>query len=957
MESILVKVIAAALALSQVVTQPDELRTQFDPTRDRAEVVKLLQAGCMHIRKAFAIESINIDELIATAMNDPGAASGAARAVHGLKFDELFLAYRQFCKNESVVRPAVDLREMILFYNKALADLPDHTILKDRPLPGVTLLLDRNSRRFAEIGKPERRRIWVPLGDIPDHVQKAFVAAEDKRFFQHHGIDERGMIRAFVGNLARSGRMQGGSTITQQVAKNLLVGDAATFDRKIREIVVGSRLEQSLSKAEILTLYLNSIYLGRGSWGIEMAARNYFGKHANELTLAEGAVLAGMTRGPSYYSPDRYPARTLQRQGYVLNRLQEDDEISLEENRQAAARLPDFVDYRGFRRDSGFHFVDEVAREARTLAGITALGERTYTVRSTIVPELQQATEAALQEGLARYELRNRRQQFQGAEINLSDAVQRIERERELNQPEAAHPVGPQATVSAWQQALGDARLPLYDVHWPVAIVLPPTNAKPDGALRVGLKDGRILPLTTASASTARTLKPYDVVYVRASGKGRSGARAELRVRPTVQGAALVLENRTGKILAMAGGFSYPLSQLNRATQSRRQPGSALKPVTYLAALKAGLQPNAVVLDEPITLAPPDGTTRQEHYWTPRNDSGSTLGPITLRRALENSRNLATAHLLDGGIAKNPKDSLDQVCELAIELRLYAQCERYYPFILGAQPVRVVDLAAFYATVANEGQRPSPHTIESIELDGQIIYRHQAEPDPIKDIDPATFFQLRTMLEGVVTRGTARSIRGLARYVAGKTGTTTDVNDAWFVGFSNDVTVAVWVGYDNGDGQRRTLGNGQTGNGVAVPIFEDVMQASWRHLGSRTVLHGPSSAARRRLVDVPVDPESGARRGKGKGRFVERLHVNQRGKVDEPRSARASSDKRRKSSTEPRKTNSAKARSTSSQTATVRATTRRAAQPQQQNGWGWFGGWGNQRNDAWTNRGWWNERN
>ena len=947
MESILVKLLAAAIALSQVTIHADDLKTQFDPIRDRAEVVRLLQAGCTHVRKAFAIESIDIDGLIATAMNDPKAASETAKAAHGLKFDELFAAYRQFCKNEAPTRPAIDLSQVISFYNKAVADLPDHMTLKDRPLAGMTLLLDHEDRRFAEIGRPERRRIWVPLNDVPDHVQKAFVAAEDQRFFQHHGIDERGMIRAFLGNLARPGRMQGGSTITQQVAKNLLVGDDVTFDRKIREIVVASRLERTLSKSEILALYLNSIYLGRGAWGIEMAARNYFGKHASELSLTEGAALAALTRGPSYYSPDRYPARMQQRMGYVLDRLQEDGEITLEQKRQAAAQLPHFVDYSGFRRDSGFHFVDEVAREARAVAGVAALGDRSYTVRSTIVPGLQQATEAALQEGLARYELRTRRQQFQGPEANLSDAVRRIEQNRTLNQETG----GPEASPPVWQRALRDARLPLYDVHWPVAIVLPPTNAKRDKSLRVGLKDGRILPLA-AHGSAARSLKPYDVIYVSTAGKGRSGTRAELRVRPVVQGAALVLENKTGKILAMAGGFSYPLSQLNRATQTRRQPGSALKQVTYLAALKAGLQPNALVLDEPITLAPPDGTTREENYWTPRNDSGGTSGAITLRRALENSRNLATANLLDGGIAKNPKDSLTQVCELAIALRLYAQCEPYYPFVLGAQPVRVVDLAAFYATIANEGRRPSPHTIESIELNGQTVYHREAEPVAAKEADPATFFQLRTMLEGVVTRGTARSIRGLARYVAGKTGTTTDVNDAWFVGFSNDVTIAVWVGYDNGDGQRRTLGDGQTGNGVAVPIFESVMQAAWANLEPRTVLRPPSDAARRQLVDLPVDPGSGARLRKGQRGFVEHFRLNQNGKLDDPRSAMASTNARGKS----KSSETTEATKTRSRAASNRPTLRRAAQsppPPQQ---GWFGGWGGFGHDPWANRPFWTDR-
>jgi membrane carboxypeptidase/penicillin-binding protein len=302
---------------------------------------------------------------------------------------------------------------------------------------------------------------------------------------------------------------------------------------------------------------------------------------------------------------------------------------------------------------------------------------------------------------------------------------------------------------------------------------------------------------------------------------------------------------------------------------------------------------------------------------------------------------------------------------------------------LGAQPLRVVDLAAFYASVANEGRRPSPHTIDSIELNGQVVYRHQGELEQAKDINPATFFQLRSMLEGVVSRGTARSIRGLARYVAGKTGTTTDVNDAWFVGFSNDVTVAVWVGYDNGDGQRRTLGDGQTGNGVAVPIFDEIMRAAWGNLKPRTVLVPPSAEARRRLVELPTNPGSGARLGKGQKGFVEYLRLNQHGKLDQSRTARASANERqRRTRNESRRANSTQARtpsaqssspqsssaqsssaqSSSTQSSGTRSVARRPVQPQQQPQQGWFGwggggwgngGWGNSGNDAWGNRGGW----
>jgi 1A family penicillin-binding protein len=881
-----------------VFTRPGDVKTHFDPVRDRGEVVTLLQAGCAHLRKAFGIDAIDMDDLIATAVADPKA-TGNTEIIHGLKLDDLLTSYRQFCKNEAVPQSPVDLGAVITFYNKAAADLPDPAVLKGKPLPGLTKVLDYNDARFAEIGRPQQRRVWVPLSDIPDHVQKAFVAAEDKRFFTHHGVDEQGMIRAFLGDLGHPGRPQGGSTITQQVAKNLLVGADVTFARKIREIIVASRLEGVLTKPEILALYLNSVYLGRGAWGVEMAARRYFGKHASELTLAEGAVLAGLTRGPTFYDPDRHPNRTRGRLNYVLERMQEDGAINAEQKQQAAARLPLFIDYQIAERDTGYYFVGQVAREATTVAGIADLGGGGYTVHSTIVPALQRAAESALQESLAQYELDRGRQQFHQPEANLSAAIARIEQARGSNAADPASRKGSaqsQPAIPAWQQALMSARLALYDVHWRAAIVLPYTSGD---ALQVGLADGRILPLKTASSATRDALKTYDVVYVALSGKKRSPTAGALRVRPQVQGATIVIDNKTGRILAMVGGFSYPLSQLNRATQALRQPGSALKPVTYLAALKAGLRPDSLVRDEPITLPPPDGATRTEDYWTPRNDSGDTWGEITLRSALENSRNLATAHLLDGGIAKDPKDSLARVCQLAIAAELYRQCEPYYPFVLGTQPLRVVDLAAFYAAIANDGIRPTPHTIESIEQNGKVVYRFQTpSSSPIGGVDPATFDQLRTMLEGVVARGTARSIRNLAGYVAGKTGTTTDVNDAWFVGFSNEVTVAVWVGYDNGGRQRYTLGEGETGNSVAAPIFEKIMDAVWADLGPRTFLRPPFAAARHHLVDLPIDAHSGALSRKGRRASVEHPHFDAQGKLNDVQSAAHSAHKPHKATEE-----------------------------------------------------------
>src|SRR5262252_3793734 len=633
MDAILVKLLAAFLTLSLVTTRPDAIKTHFDPARDQAEVTRILRDGCAHMRKAFDVESIDIDDLIKTAMDDPEAISTEIKALHGLKFDSLLTVYKQFCKNEDVKSPLVDLAEVIRFYNGAVADLPDPGRLKGANIAGAGGILDARGERFADLTE-NNRRIWVPLRDIPAHVQKAFIAAEDKRFYEHKGVDERGLVRAMVSNLARPGRPQGGSTITQQVVKNLLVGDDVTYERKMREIIVASRVERTLSKSDILELYLNSIYLGRGSWGVELAARNYFGKPAAALTLQEGAMLAGLPKGPTYYSPDRHPDRAQERLAYVVSRMQEDGVAVATAIDKAKISLPQMVAYsQAQQRDSGYYFLDHVTREARSLTGIGPLTTAGTTVRTTIRPDLQRATEVALQEGLAQYEIRTGRTGWHGPEANLSDAVRRIEASMSKAAPETPATVdvkpavaargsavppdvgtkasrgtnagklapgpglsGPKAAAAppgivgpmpltptappvvkpkpAWQEALEAAHLPLYDVHWSTAIVL--SNAGDRNGVRVGLADGRIMPLSSAGLAGRRGLNLYDVVFVKVSEPKGKQVRVDLRVRPTVQGAAVILDNKTGGILAMTGGFSYPVSQLNRVTQAVRQPGSSL---------------------------------------------------------------------------------------------------------------------------------------------------------------------------------------------------------------------------------------------------------------------------------------------------------------------------------------------------------------------------------------------
>ena len=953
MDAILVKLLAAFLTLSLVTTRPDAIQTTFDPVKDQAEVTRIMRDGCAHMKKAFDVESLDIDGLIKTAMDDPEALNSDVKVLHGLKFDTLLSVYRRFCQHED--NPPLDLGDMIRFYDGAVADLPDPDRLKGNRIAESAGILDGKGERYADLTE-SNRRVWVPLRDIPDYVQKAFIAAEDQRFYEHKGIDERGIVRAMVANMARMGRPQGGSTITQQVVKNLLVGDDVTYERKMREMIVATRLERTLSKGEILELYLNSIYLGRGAWGIELAARNYFGKGASALTLEEAALLAGMPKGPTYYGPDRHPDRAQERLAYVVGRMQEDGVSGAATIDAGKVTLPKTVAYAPPpQRDSGYYFLDQVTREARTASGLATLTASGITVRSTVRPDLQRATEAALQEGLALYESRTGHAEWHGPEANLTDAVHRIEAATPAPEPvvaaadtrpapdarpgrgarnnDATAPPPPlfegdgkaapggkagrdsrrngrngkvvdnksdgksdnkgaplpltpgtaatPKTRPAWQQALQAAHPSLYDVHWTPAIVLSAGDRR-DG-VRVGLADGRVLPLSSVNPTARRPLNLYDVVFVKLSDRGRQqSARADLRVRPTVQGAAVVLDNRTGAVLAMAGGFSYPASQLNRVTQTIRQPGSSMKPFTYLAALRHGLQPNTLVRDQPVTLPPiggaPGARRDPKDYWSPKNDDGGFGGITTLRRGLEFSKNLVTANLLEGGIDGDPRQSLARVCELALDAEVYRDCIPYYPFVLGAQPARLIDMAAFYAAVATEGRRPQPYSVLSVEQNGKVLYAHAPEFKWLASGDRPSFFQLRYMLQGVVARGTARAIGHLSPYVGGKTGTSDDENDAWFVGFTNEVTIAVWVGYDNASGTRRTLGGGQTGGRVAVPIFDQIVQAVWANYTPRTPLAPPSPEAKRELVAVQIDPASGtplADRGPGEEGFTEYFRVRE----------------------------------------------------------------------------------
>ena len=889
MDMILIKILASFLALSQVTTRPDAIKTQFDPVRDQAEVTQILRDGCGHMRKAFDVESLDLDDLIKTAMDDPDAISTEIKALHGLKFDSLVTVYRQFCKNEDVKDSPVDVGEVIRFYDGAVADLPDHSRLKGARLAGAGGVLDAKGERFADLTE-SNRRIWVPLRDIPLNVQKAFIAAEDKRFYEHKGIDERGLIRAMVSNLARPGRPQGGSTITQQVVKNLLVGDDVTYERKMREIIIASRVERTLSKSEILELYLNSIYLGRGAWGIELAARNYFGKPASALTLAGRRHAGRPAQGADLLRP-RPPSGS--RPGAA--RLRAGPHAGRRRRRLPARSPPPRFRCRKWsptrqpaQRDSGYYFLDHVTREARTLAGIAALATDRHdgAHHDPAGPATCRRGGVAGGLGAIRNPQRPHRMAWRGGQPRRRGAPHRGGGAGGRRGPDGgartASPRSPAraprakgATATAARGAnacercarpgrqIGNAarpassgrcrsprrhrrsrsrsppgsrrsrraHLPLYDVHWTPAIVL--SNGSDRNGVRIGLADGRTMPLSSAGLAGRRGLNLYDVVLVKVSDPKGKQTRADLRVRPTVEGAAVILDNKTGGILAMAGGFSYPMSQLNRVTQAVRQPGSSLKPFTYLAALRRGLQPNTLVRDQSVTL-PPIG------------DSGPCAGEGLLdaqeRRRRRRRHHHAAARAREFEEPRHRQSARRRHrfrSEPEPRPRLRTRRGRAglsrMRRVLSVRPRRPAGPADRHGGVLRGGRlrRPAPRALRH-----RVRSSRTAAPStptsPTPNGSPPAIGRRssssRTMLQGVVARGTARAIAHLSSYVGGKTGTSDDENDAWFIGFTNDVTIGVWVGYDNAEGKRRTLGDGQTGGRVAVPIFEPIVEATLRQL-------------------------------------------------------------------------------------------------------------------------------
>jgi penicillin-binding protein 1A len=701
-------------------------------------------------------------------------------------------------------------------------DLPDYEVLAKYAPPVTTRVHAGNGALMKEYSR--ENRLFVPIQAIPDRVKAAFLSAEDKNFYNHPGIDFGGMMRAIAVNLQNIGsgrRFVGASTITQQVAKNFLLSADQTFDRKIKEAILSFRIEQTYSKDKILELYLNEIYFGQNAYGIAGAALTYFNKSVNELSIAECAYLASLPKGPSNYNPFRHPDAAMNRRNWVIDRMVENSYVSQSDGEDAKKQPLGVVPPRGgtqlFASD---YFVEEVRRQLMDAYGEKMLYEGGLSVRTSLDPQMQLEARKALQDGLVDYD---QRRGFHG-------------------------PIKQISTAQDWGPEL--AKVPaLSDVpEWQLAVVL----AVSDKAVDIGLQPevnaaGKVSPdrkrgtIATAdmkwalryNGKTAKSptgvLNPGDVVFVEKAG-GDDANAYRLRQPPKVQGGLVAMDPHTGRVLAMVGGFSYAQSEFNRATQAKRQPGSSFKPFVYAAAMDNGYTPASVILDDPIEIPLSNGTV-----WKPENYEGEGGGAHTLRFAIEHSRNLMTVRLAaDMG--------MPLVAEYAERFGVYDHMNPVLAMSLGAGETTVLRMVSAYSVIANGGKQIKPTLIDRIQdRYGKTIFKHeervcdvcnvqewQNQDEPViadnreQVLDPMTAYQVTSMMQGVIIRGTAAGKVKLNTEVAGKTGTTNDEKDAWFVGFTPSLVAGLYVGFDT----PATLGRGATGGSIAAPVFNEFMQAA-----------------------------------------------------------------------------------------------------------------------------------
>ncbi|MFI4973382.1 MAG: penicillin-binding protein 1A [Caulobacterales bacterium] len=680
-------------------------------------------------------------------------------------------------------------------------DMPDANDLADYHPPTATRVYAWDGTLIGEFSK--ERRIYVPFDQVPPNVYHAFLAAEDHNFFQHGGVDVGGVSRAMVKdvfNVLQGKRPEGGSTITQQVAKNVLLTNDVTVGRKLKEAILAIRLEQVLSKQQILELYLNEIWLGHRSYGVGAAAYNYFGRSISDLSLAQCAFLGALPKGPDNYNPATHKAQAIQRRNAILQSMADMGWVS--RKAALAAMREDLVvqpPQRASYHDADY-FVEEVQQRAQATLG-PKLTEGGYYMRTTLDARLQTAARVALMDGLETYD---RRHGWRGAwgRVNI---------------------------VPGWEKAALEHSPPSERTRWRVAVVTDVSGGAVRAKIAADDSEGQIVPKDVAWAKAGKGLAVGDLVFVEPAETGG----LDLRQVPAVNGAMVAMDPQTGRVLAMVGGYSYSLSKFNRATQAMRQPGSSFKPFVYATALENGFTPASIVSAGPISLPGANG-----QMWSPENYERNFPGPLIFRRGLELSLNTMTVRIA-------AQVGMPKIRANAIKFGVVKDMEPVLAMALGAGETTPFKMTSAYASFLNGGRKVDPHLIELVQdRTGKSIFRADQRdckgcelgfsgafgpsypPDGEQIVDPITAYQITTMLEGVVQHGTAIQARSLNRPVGGKTGTTNDFRSAWFIGFTPQIVVGTFVGFDD----NRSLGHGETGAVAALPIFIEFMQEALKGL-------------------------------------------------------------------------------------------------------------------------------
>ncbi|MCX7770241.1 MAG: PBP1A family penicillin-binding protein [Proteobacteria bacterium] len=661
-------------------------------------------------------------------------------------------------------------------------ELPDITELKQYKPNLISRVYSEEGELIGEYYV--ERRIAVPIDKIPPIVIKAFLAAEDARFFEHHGMDIRGIIRATIKNILAGAYVQGGSTITQQLARSLFLSQEKTIGRKFKELILAYILDNKFSKQEILQLYLNHIYLGNGAYGVEMASQDYFGKSVKQLNIAEAALIAGLPKAPSTYSPFKNPGRARKRRDYVLSRMFELGFITESEYKRAIETPLPKENKRIKNLQYNSHLTEYIKQNLISKYGEEKVLKGGLTIFTSINAGFQRRAYEAIDRGLRELD---KRQGFRGPIDNFADNNDKKEsflkngpqNVDDLNLNEYYKAIVEEVNIKQKKYIL---KLGIFTVSLPFANMQWAVSKKP----------------------VESVLKPGDIVYVKILSVGKNNELiASLEQEPLVEGALLSIDPNTGYIKALIGGRDFIKSQFNRAIQAKRQPGSSFKPFIYGAAIERGFTPVSIIIDEPISY---DLGFRE---WAPKNFDGKYYGPTTLRHALAKSRNVITIKLLESIGTQN---AIDFAKRAGIESKL----EPNLALALGASDVTLYEMVNAYTTFASMGKRYEPQVIlKVVDSTGNIL--EEASPKSEQTISPSVCYVLTSMAKSVIEEGTAMRAKALGRPVAGKTGTTNNYVDAWFLGYTPNLVTGVWVGFD----QPKPLGNLETGARAALPIWLD----------------------------------------------------------------------------------------------------------------------------------------